>query len=95
MRPEELRALADPASLPPLLQALWHDAHGRWDAAHTIAQDIHTADAARVHAYLHREEGDDWNAGYWYRQAGQPRFTGSLEDEWTALATAFLAQAPR
>ena len=41
---------------------------------------------AAVHAFLHREEGVQWNAEYWYRQAGRPPFTGSLEDEWVALA---------
>lgn len=73
-------------TLPPLLHALWHDAHGDWNRAHSIAQDIDTPDAAWVHAYLHRKEGDTSNAGYWYRQAGRTVFTGSLHAEWTALA---------
>jgi hypothetical protein len=92
MTPTDLRALpaTEAATLSPLLHALWHDAHGDWDRAHSIAQYIHTADAARVHAYLHRKEGDGWNAGYWYRRAGRPVFTGSLDDEWTALATHLL-----
>lgn len=48
--------------------------------------------------YLHRKEGDDFNAGYWYRrahtsgsEASQPAFTGPLEAEWLALAAALLA----
>lgn len=75
-----------------LLLALWHDAHGDWEAAHNIAQDIHTRDGAWLHAYLHRKEGDQWNAGYWYRQAGKPVFTGSLDEEWEQLARAFLLE---
>ncbi|MCF8245243.1 MAG: hypothetical protein K9J37_12820 [Saprospiraceae bacterium] len=74
----------------PLLAALWHDAHGDWEAAHNIAQEIHTRDGAWIHAYLHRKEGDAFNASYWYRQAGRPVFTGSLEAEWEVLVRAFL-----
>lgn len=81
---------AEPPAVSPLLQALWHDARGDWEAAHNIAQDIHTHDGAWIHAYLHRKEGDQWNAGYWYRQAGKPVFTGSLESEWEKLVRAFL-----
>lgn len=74
-----------------LLLALWHDAKGDWDTAHDIAQNIHTRDGSWLHAYLHRKEGDQWNAGYWYRQAGKPVFTGSLESEWERLVKAFLS----
>ncbi len=90
--PEALRQLpADQvADLLPLLQALWHDAHGDWVSAHALAQDIDTPDGARAHAYLHRKEGDTFNASYWYRRAGQPAFSGPLEDEWTAIVTALL-----
>ena len=90
--PEALRALtaAEARELPPLLHALWHEAHSGWDAAHGIAQDIHSPDAARVHAYLHRREGDDWNARYWYRQAGVAPFAGNLDVEWIALVSELL-----
>jgi hypothetical protein len=93
MTPAALRDLSaeEAATLAPLLQALWHDAHGDWHRAHTLTQDIDTADAARLHAYLHRKEGDPGNAAYWYRRAGQPAFTGPLADEWNALATRLLA----
>jgi hypothetical protein len=93
MTPTTLRHLpADRAdTLPPLLHALWQDAHGHWDAAHTLAQDIDTPHAALVHAYLHRKEGDTFNAAYWYRRANRPTFTGSLDDEWISLATLLLA----
>ena len=79
------------AHLPPLLRALWLAGHGDWDRAHSIAQEMETTDAAWVHAYLHRKEGDTFNAGYWYGRAGRAAFTGSLHAEWTALAAHLLA----
>ena len=74
----------------PLLQALWYDAKGSWDRAHTIAQDVDDASGAWVHAYLHRKEGDLSNAAYWYGRARQPVATDSLDDEWTRIVTALL-----
>jgi hypothetical protein len=41
--------------------------------------------SAHIHAYLHRVEGDLWNARYWYDRAKQPEFNGSLEEEWNYL----------
>lgn len=79
-----------PPGLSDLLRALWLDAKGDFDGAHAIAQDVDTADGARVHAYLHRKEGDLSNAGYWYRQAGARVETSSLDAEWEALALRFL-----
>jgi hypothetical protein len=79
-----------PPSAPALARALWHDAVGDWDAAHRVAQDVESPDGAWVHAYLHRKEGDVGNAGYWYRRAGRPAASGSLDDEWRALAEALL-----
>jgi len=86
-----LSAAAPPAGLSGVLCALWHDAHGDWDDAHRIAQDIETPDGAWVHAYLHRKEGDLSNARYWYHRARQSEATDSLESEWTRLVTAFLS----
>lgn len=87
-----LTAPAPPAGLPPLLLALWHDAKGDWDKAHHITQDIDDAEAAWVHAYLHRKEGDAGNAAYWYRRAGRPVAAVALADEWSDIAAALLAQ---
>jgi hypothetical protein len=75
------------------LAALWWAAKGGWDEAHKIAQDQESADAAWVHAYLHRVEGDIGNASYWYRQAGKPVATGSLETEWERMVSALLGSA--
>jgi hypothetical protein len=72
------------------LAALWWAAKGNWDEAHKIAQDEPTADAAWVHAYLHRVEGDLGNAGYWYRRANKPVAAGSLETEWEQMVSTLL-----
>lgn len=79
-----------PLGISDLLTALWFDAKGDWEQAHIIAQDISSEDGAILHAYLHRVEGDVWNAGYWYNMAHTTRFKGSLEDEWESLAQRFL-----
>ncbi|QJD80860.1 hypothetical protein [Spirosoma rhododendri] len=80
-----------PAGVSPLLEALWYDANGDWEASHNIAQAREgEKNHDRLHAYLHRKEGDEWNAGYWYRRAKAPVFTGSLDDEWKALVTQWL-----
>ena len=38
-----------------------------------------------VHAYLHRKEGAESNADYWYQRAGRDFFRPALQDEWQAL----------
>jgi hypothetical protein len=84
-------APAPPAGLPPLLQALWHDAVGDWDRAHQLAQEVESKAGAWVHAYLHRKEGDASNAAYWYRRAAREVCVDSLEQEWATIANALLA----
>lgn len=85
---------APPAELPPLLQALWHAAKENWDEAHRIAQDDDSDAGAWVHAYLHRVEGDEANAGYWYRRAGRPHCKSALQDEWAEITGALLRTKP-
>jgi len=81
------KSLSNPA--PPevsgLLQALWYDANGDWEKAHTIAQDINTKDGSWIHAYLHRKEGDQFNAQYWYTRANRIMPKESLEEEWNSI----------
>ncbi len=72
------------------VQALWWDGKGDWQRAHEIAQTDPSSAGSWVHAYLHRKEGDEWNAAYWYRRAKQPVFAGSLDDEWQHIATNLL-----
>jgi hypothetical protein len=81
-----------PAGLKPPLEALWYDARGDWDRAHRVVMGAKGRDAAWVHAYLHRKEGDLENARYWYRQAKRAEGTGALATEWEAIAAALLAR---
>ena len=45
-----------------------------------------------MHAHLHRVEGDDGNAGYWYRRAGKPHAKVSHDEEWDRIAEALLLE---
>ena len=83
-------AAAPPDGLTPALTALWHDARDDWTRAHTVAQDIDDETGAWVHAYLHRKEGDQGNAAYWYRRAGRAIASGSLTNEWRQIVRALL-----
>jgi hypothetical protein len=80
-------AAPSPGLAPPLA-ALWWAAKGDWDAAHKIVMNEYSKDAAWVHAYLHRVEGDLSNAGYWYRRAGKPAAKDALDAEWQRIVDA-------
>ncbi len=75
-----------PAGWPPGLRALWYAGKDDWEAAHELAQDMPGATGSWIHAYLHRVEGDRWNAGYWYDRAGKPFPKATLEQEFEELA---------
>jgi hypothetical protein len=87
-----LNEAAPAGELTPLLAALWWDGKGNWDRAHEIAQDVDTPDGAWVHAYLHRKEGDDANAGYWYRLARKAHSRLPFGEEWDEIVAALLAK---
>ena len=53
------------------LQALWWDGKGDWARAQGLVDELETKDGMAVHAYLHRKEGMEWNADYWYQRAGK------------------------
>lgn len=72
------------------LQALWWDAHGDWERAHGLVDELETREGMAVHAYLHRKEGADWNADYWYRRAGRTFHRPKLPEEWAALVEGLL-----
>ena len=93
---ESLADEAPPASADTAMQALWWAGKGDWHRAHACAQQREGDPACDlVHAHLHRQEGDLSNAGYWYRRAGQPVPTVSLQEEWEAIARQLLASAQR
>lgn len=67
------------------IQALETERAGNWDEAHRIVQEINTPEAAWIHAYLHRVEGDLGNAAYWYRRANRSECHAPLKEEWQEL----------
>jgi hypothetical protein len=85
-----LTTSALPHNLAPAMQSMWWAAKGDWAKAHGIVMKDDSREAAWVHAYLHRVEGDLPNASYWYRTAGKPVARGTLEAEWAAIAGALL-----
>ena len=85
-----LKEKACPVGLDIYLQALWFDGKGDWHKAHDLVNDLNTQEGARVHAYLHRKEGDFGNADYWYRRSGSTRPVISLDDEWKKLVVDFI-----
>lgn len=87
---ETLSGQEPPKNVSVYLQALWFDARKDWDKAHQIVQDIHDNDASWIHAYLHRKEGDVFNAEYWYNRAGKKRPDIPLDKEWDEIAEALL-----
>ena len=87
-----LAQASPPAGLNTPLQALWWAGKDDWDRAHRLVMEGDGADAAWVHAYLHRVEGDLPNAGYWYREAKRPPATNALDAEWAAITREMLAR---
>ena len=61
--------------------AIWYILKDNWDMAHETVQKLNTAIACQFHAYLHRGEGDQDNADYWYSRAHMEPTTASLETE--------------
>lgn len=83
-----LLSLQNPSTSPsaqPMIHAVWLALHGHWDAAHELAQSDDGRDAAWVHAWLHRVEGDIANARYWYRHAGRECVQGDTQQEGYAI----------
>jgi len=97
MKPAELKqsALKDarpPAGLGEAALALWYLKKGDWEKSHAIAQDLHDAHGAWIHALLHLVEGDLSNARYWFAEAGRPSVKPAQADAlWDEIATGVLA----
>ncbi|WP_439881605.1 hypothetical protein ACSX1A_00310 [Pontibacter sp. MBLB2868] len=87
-----LHADAPPPDASVYLRALWHEAKGNWDEAHGLIQELTDKSAAWIHAYLHRKEGDTWNADYWYSKAGRKRPQQPFEEEWESMVTEMLEE---
>lgn len=74
------------------LQSMWWDMKGNWEASHDIAQEMISQDGSWIHAYLHRKEGDRFNAEYWYRKANRSYPHGSLDEEQNELVIYFIGR---
>jgi hypothetical protein len=73
-----------------LLRALDAYQKGDWETAHNIAQSKEgTADYDLLHAFLHRAEGDAFNARYWYQRIGLSLPSGTLDEELEELRELF------
>ena len=55
---------------------------GKWDDSHLIVQELNTTLAQRIHAVLHKIEGDESNSRYWYGRSGYSfdEFVNSTEE---------------
>lgn len=74
-----------------LLSALLFTAKDDWENAHEIAQKKEgELDYDRIHALLHRIEGDDFNARYWYRRINEVYAKRSIAEDWTILTKEFI-----
>ena len=88
---QSLTAATPPAELTlPLLGVCW-DAKGEWKRAHESAQQDEGPEGSWVHAYLHRKEGDQSNAAYWYGRAGKPVCQQPLDAEWLSIVRDLLS----
>jgi hypothetical protein len=85
---------APPQGLTSYSRALWWDGKGNWQKAHDIIEDLGDDTAAWVHAYLHRKEGDNGNARYWYARAGRKMPEIPLKEEWEAMVKALNSERP-
>jgi hypothetical protein len=88
---KSLNEPAPPAGLTHALAGLWWDAKADWKRAHESAQQDEGADGSWVHAYLHRKEGDNSNAAYWYSRAGKPVCREPLDAEWLSIVKDLLS----
>ena len=88
---ESINSNAPSSSTSVYLQALWFDAKGDWQKAHELIQDLSDKNACWIHAYLHRKEGDNWNANYWYNKAGRKMSGENLQVEWEFIVKEMLS----
>jgi hypothetical protein len=79
-----------PENISEYAKALWYAGKGNWEKAHNIIQEIDDQPSARIHAYLHRQEGDLSNARYWYNRAGEQMPVVKTDEEWEQLVIQFI-----
>jgi len=87
---EGIEANEPPNGISVQIKALWYDGKGDWHKAHSLVDQLNDSSSALIHAYLHRKEGDIWNANYWYSRAKSSRPDVTLDEEWETLVERFL-----
>jgi hypothetical protein len=87
---DSLSAEQPPHPLSDHLRSLWWAKKGDWQEAHRIIQDGQDAGSSWIHAWLHRAEGDEGNAAYWYLRAGKKKPPIPLDEEWLQLVAHFV-----
>ncbi len=87
---ESLQLAQPPQQFNNIQKALWYISKGNWQKAHSIVQLIFNKNAAWVHAFIHRVEGDNGNAQFWYRNAGKSFPQISKEQEYEELLNALV-----
>ena len=90
---KSLSTSTPPENISSHLKALWYAGKDDWEASHNIAQDIHDKNGSWIHAYLHRVEGDTFNANYWYNKAGRRMPGYSFQQEWEEISVALMEVA--
>ena len=58
--------------------------------AHESAQQDEGKNGSWVYAYMHRKEGDQGNAAYWYSRTGKPVCREPLDPEWLSILNGLL-----
>ena len=87
---KSLSSSKPPENIASHLKALWYAGKDDWESSHNIAQDIHDKNGSWIHAYLHRVEGDTFNANYWYNKAGRRMPGYSYQQEWEEISLALM-----
>ena len=80
-------------SWPVSLKGLWFAAKGDWHRAYDLIDGNKEEMSSWIHAHLHREEGDEWNAAYRYRLAQKPVPKIGLEEERNQLIKIAIQQS--
>ena len=87
---QSLKNNSPPIGISKPMQAMWYAKKGNWYKAHQIAQNITSDSGSWIHAYLHRVEGDESNARYWYNRANIKPINTDFNEEAKRIITHIL-----
>ena len=65
--------------------SLWYIKKNNWKKAHNIIQELSSKVSFWIHAHLHRIEGDNSNANYWYGRCFKNTSHLSINDEYDEI----------